>query len=390
MSKGTEKYLYYISAGHLFTDMMQGVLPALLPFLISKYGYSYAMAASLVFGMNLLSSIVQPVFGVLADRFAMPWMLGAGLFLACGGMAAAGLTSDYSLLFIAVMVSGIGVAAFHPEGAHYANKVSGQNKKATGISIFSFGGNLGFALGPVLATPLVLAFGLQGISLLFLPAFIMGGLLLVQMNKCHGMLKNSPRTQASRTGHRQSDRWGAFGLLCVLLFSRSFIFYGMNTFLPLYWINVFNKPETTANFMLSVFLTAGAAGTLFGGRLADSFGLQRMIRAGFCLLLPAVALFAASHSVMLSTFLLIPISLGLYLPFSSMVVTGQRYLPNHVGLASGVTLGLVISVGGLAAPMLGRLADLHGFQPVMYTLAAIAVIPAAAAFFLPGAEEDAR
>ena len=383
-----KKYLYYISAGHLFTDMMQGVLPALLPFLISEHGYSYAVAASLVFGLNLVSSVVQPLFGVMADKTAMPWLLGVGVFLACSGMAATGLTSSYPLLFISVMISGIGIAAYHPEGARYANKVSAQKKKATGISIFSFGGNMGFALGPIAATTLVLGFGLKGVTFLLIPAIIMGVLLLVQMRKCHAALNVTQAKKTVKTGERAADRWGAFGLLCVLLFSRSFVFYGMNTFLPLYWISVFGQPETTANTALSIFLTVGAFSTLFGGRLADRFGLHSMIRIGFAMLLPAISLFAFSPSVTVSTLLLIPIGMGLYLPFSSMVVTGQRYLPNHVGLASGVTLGLVISVGGLAAPVLGKLADLSGFHPVMYVLTCIAVIPALMAFFLPEANVE--
>ena len=368
--------------------MMQGVLPAILPFLISEHGYSYAVAAGLVFGLNLVSSIVQPLFGMLADKVAMPWLLGLGVFLACSGMAATGLTSSYPLLFLSVMISGIGIAAYHPEGARYANKVSAQKKKATGVSIFSFGGNMGFALGPLAATTLVLGSGLRGISFLFIPAFIMGALLLVQMNKCHALLNVTQAKETAKTEERAADRWGAFGLLCVLLFSRSSVFYGMNTFLPLYWINVFGQPETTANTALSIFLAVGAVSTLFGGRLADRFGLHNMIRVGFAVLLPATALFAISPDVILSTLLLIPIGMGLYLPFSSMVVTGQSYLPNHVGLASGVTLGLVISVGGLAAPILGKLADLSGFHPVMYVLTAIAVIPAVMAFFLPKANTE--
>jgi len=378
-----KKYLYYISAGHLFADMTQGVLPAILPFLISEHGYSYTVAASLVFGLNLVSSVVQPIFGLLADKKAMPWMLGVGVFLACSGMAATGLTSNYTLLFFSSMLCGIGVAAYHPEGARYANKVSSQNKKATGISIFTFGGNIGFALGPLVATSLVLAFGLKGISLLFIPAFIMGALLLVQMRKCQAMLTLSQAKSTAQAAERARDRWGAFGLLCVLLFSRSFIFYGMNTFLALYWIKVFDQPETLANMALSTFLAVGAFSTLLGGRLADRLGLHNMIRIGLVLLLPAMALFAFSTSMVVSTVLLIPIGMGLYLPFSALVVTGQRYLPNHVGLASGVTLGLVISVGGLAAPVLGKLADHGGFHPVMTVLAVVAVIPAVLSFFLP-------
>lgn len=390
MKEARSNVMYCIAAGHLLTDMNQGILPALLPFLISEHGYSYTVAASLVFGLNLVSSIVQPLFGALADKVNMPWLLGAGVFLACGGMGATGLTSNYTFLFIAVMISGIGIAAFHPEGLRYINKVSARTKKATGISIFSFGGNIGFAVGPVVATTLLLGFGLKGIALLFIPAVVAGALLFVQMRRLQQSLHNSGTARKAAPAARQTDRWGAFAILCVLLFSRSFVFYGLNTFLPLYWINVFGRPETAANTALSIFLTVGAISTLFGGQLADRFGLHRMIHIGFLMLLPAMALFAFSPSATLATVFLVPIAMGLYLPFSPMVVTGQKYLPNHIGLASGVTLGLVISVGGLAAPLLGRIADLHGFHPMMYVLAALAVIPAVAAFFLPGLELDKK
>ncbi len=382
MQAGRRGSIYYISAGHMFADMAQGVLPAILPFLISEHGYSYALAASLVFGLNLISSIIQPLFGLLADKGAMPWVLGAGVFLACAGMGFTGLVSSYPLLFIAVTVSGIGVAAFHPEGARWAGKIAAEKKKATALGIFSFGGNIGFALGPMLATPLVLCFGMRGLCFLFLPALVMGALLLRHMHALQRSMQEKSGAEAG-PGAPGKDRWAAFGLLCVILLSRSFVFYGMNTFLPLYWIKVFGATEAAASTALSFFLATGALCALFGGRLADRFGLHSMIRAGFLLLLPAAALFALGPSLLPATLLLAPIAAGLYLPFSPMVLLGQKYLPRHVGLASGVSLGLVISVGGLAAPSLGRLADLHGFHPVMHVLACLALIPALAAFFLP-------
>src|SRR5665647_1132970 len=125
------KQVLLLSAGHMFTDLNQGALPAILPFLILEQGLSYTAAAGLIFAANFASSIVQPVFGYLADRISKPWLMPIGIFLAGLGMAFTGLTANYWLLFAAVTVSGIGVAAFHPEGARMSNRISGE-KKGTG------------------------------------------------------------------------------------------------------------------------------------------------------------------------------------------------------------------------------------------------------------------
>ena len=382
MKERVSPYSYLLCTAHIITDLNQGVLPVILPVFIREYGFNYATAASLVFALNLVSSVVQPVFGALADRIRQPWIMSAGVLLAGGGMAATGMLTGHTAIFAAVLISGIGIAAFHPEAAVYANKVAGR-KKGTGVSIFSFGGNIGFALGPIVATWLLLTFGLKGVTALVIPVAIIAPVLLVAMNR---HLRGEAAAQADGTHQHKTpgtDRWGAFSLLCVLLFSRSIIFYGLNTFLPLYWIYEFKQTEATAGAALSILLAVGAATTLISGRMADRFGFHKMIRGGFVFLLPLLGIFACTTNVTAATLLLVLIGLALYAPLSPMIVMGQKYLPNHIGLSSGVTLGLSVSVGGMAAPLLGRLADLHGLPPVLYTLAACAVLPAFLAFALP-------
>jgi FSR family fosmidomycin resistance protein-like MFS transporter len=377
------RHIYLLSAAHLFTDMNQGALPAILPFFIAEYGFNYTTAASLVFALNLVSSIVQPAFGVLSDKAGKPWIMAAGTLLAGSGIAAAGFISSYPLLFASFMVSGIGIAAYHPDAARYANKVSGR-KKGTGLSIFSFGGNLGFALGPVIGMWLLLSFGLKGISVFFLPAVITAFALYVVMSRYQrDEATASSARKIQSDAQEKKDRWAAFALLCVLVFSRSFIFYGMVTFLPLYWIHVFKQPESVAGTALSLLLAAGAVSTLIGGRMADRFGFHKVVRGGFLFLLPMLCLFNVADNVTYAALLLVPLGVALYVPFSPMVVMGQRYLPNRIGLASGVTLGLAVSVGGIAAPILGRIADAHGLHTVMYITAIVAVVPAILAFALP-------
>jgi FSR family fosmidomycin resistance protein-like MFS transporter len=297
-------------------------------------------------------------------------------------MAATGILTSHTALFAAVLISGMGIAAFHPEAAIYANKVAGRNK-GTGVSVFSFGGNLGFALGPIIATGLLLTFGLKGVTALFIPSAIIAPVLLIAMNR---YLRSEELARSDGFQQREApgtDRWGAFSLLCALVFSRSVIFYGLNTFLPLYWIYVFKQTEATAGAALSILLTVGAVTTLISGRLADRFGFHKLIRGGFFFLLPLLGIFAFTTNVAVATLLLVLIGLALYAPFSPMIVMGQKYLPNHLGLSSGVTIGLSVSIGGIAAPLLGKVADLYGLPPVMYILAACAVLPAVLVFFLP-------
>src|SRR5437764_4331518 len=169
-----------LSAGHLFTDVAQGSVPALLPFLISKDHLSYAAVSALVLAATISSSVIQPVFGHLSDRRSLPWLMPLGPALGGIGIALAGVAPTYALTFAAIVVSGIGVAAFHPEGSRFANYVSGA-RRASGMSLFSVGGNIGFALGPVIVTPLMLIFGLHGTAFLLVPAALMGVVLMHEL-----------------------------------------------------------------------------------------------------------------------------------------------------------------------------------------------------------------
>ena len=169
-----------LSAGHLFTDVNQGAVAALIPFLVAERGLSLAAVGALVTAATVSSSIVQPLFGIFSDNRPLPVLMPLGLLLAGFGIALVGVAPSYPLILLCVVVSGIGVAAFHPEAARFANYVSGSGR-ARGMSFFSVGGNAGFALGPVLTTPLVLVFGLPGTLFLAAPAALMAAVLFIEM-----------------------------------------------------------------------------------------------------------------------------------------------------------------------------------------------------------------
>lgn len=376
-----QKYLAMLSAGHFFTDVNQGALPAILPFLISEYHLSYASAASLVFAANFVSSIIQPIFGHLADRISRPWLMPVGVFLAGAGLAFTGFINIYWLLFLSIMLSGVGIAAFHPEAARLAHHVAGE-KKGTGVSIFAVGGNAGFAVGPIFATSALLYWGLKGTLVLIVPVTIMAIVLMLEMNTIRQLATPAVKKQTGNSMETVRDEWGAFSRLTVVIFSRSMMFYGMSTFIPLYWIGVLGQSKAVAGTALSILLFTGAIGTLIGGRLADRYGFRQVIKIGFSSLLPFMLLFINVSDVAIATLLLIPIGLGLYIPFSPAVVLGQKYLPNRMGLASGVTLGLAVSIGGVTTPLLGWIADQYGLHVAFMIIACVPLVAAGMAFTL--------
>src|SRR3954463_2273750 len=169
-----------LSSGHLATDFANGALPALLPFFVDKFALSYTLAAAIVLASAVSSSIVQPLFGLWSDRRGAIWLLPAGVALAGIGIALAAVAPSYWLVLVFVVVSGFGVAAFHPEGSKFA-AFAGGRRRASAMSLFSIGGNLGYAIGPTVATPLVLAFGLTGGLLLAVPCFGVALVLLSLM-----------------------------------------------------------------------------------------------------------------------------------------------------------------------------------------------------------------
>ncbi len=367
-----------LATAHLFDDVNQGVIPALLPFFIAERGFTIAAAAGLVFASNISSSVLQPLFGVLADRRSMPWLVPLGLLLAGTGVALAGLAPTYALVLAAAAVTGIGVAAFHPEAARQIYTLSGE-RRATAMSFFAVGGNLGFALGPAVATPLQVALGLRGTILLVLPALAMS-LVLVRAG-VRGARENTPAPE--RRPVSKPDRWAAFARLSAPVLARAIVFYGLNTFIPLYWIRVFGASKSGGGAALTLMLGSGVAGTLAGGWLADRFGRRVVVLVSMLALCPLMAGFVAATSRGAALALLVPIGLALYAPFSVMTVMGQEYLPGRVGTASGLTIGLAVTLGGLAAPLLGRFADLHGVKAAVALLVLVPLAGAAATLTLP-------
>lgn len=376
-----------MSVGHFTVDINQGALVSILPFLIAAYGYDYATAGTLVLAYNLVGSIVQPLFGQIADRKYTGWMLPAAALLACGGMAASGFCSSYPLLCMAVVAGGVGVSMMHPVAALVVNRSADAGRHGWALSIFSFGGSLGFALGPVVMSSSVELFGMAGTLVILIPAAVFCALVIPRLGALAELMR-SGEGAVRRAGANGSDDWNAFARLCCTVFTRSVIYHGLNTFVALFWVYELGRSKTAGSATLSLFFFSACAGTLLGGKLADRIGYRSVLRVSHLAMVPLLCLLSATRDVVWATLLLIPLGLVMNMGYSSMVVLGQRYLPNRMGLASGITLGVSVTIGGVAVPLLGRAADMYGLSVVFPILAGLGAFAALGTMFLRPLEED--
>jgi FSR family fosmidomycin resistance protein-like MFS transporter len=383
--------LAVLAAGHACADMAQGAVPALLPFLISQRGISYSAAGVLILVTSVGSSAIQPLFGLGSDRLALPWLLPLGVFLAGLGVALVGLTSSYPATAVAVGLSGLGVAAFHPEAARFANQVSGE-RRGQGMSFFSLGGNAGFALGPILVTPLVLVFGLRGTLLLAVIPAIVAVVLARELGRLRAVAAEKSAHVARNLAEddRDEDDWNAFVRLGGVVALRSCVYFGLQAFIPLWFIHHLGTGEGTGNAALTAMLVAGAVGTYSGGRVVDRVGRRRLVVGSTLVTIPVLVALVLAPSPLTAGLLTALAGYLIILTFSVTVVMSQEYLPNRLGLASGVSLGLAIGVGGIAAAALGVVADAWGLRTVMWLIVAVAVPMVVLARTLPVTRAERR
>ncbi len=358
-----------MSVGHACVDIYQGAVAALVPFFVSERAYTYAAASGVVLAATLLSSVVQPLFGAVTDRWALPWLLPVSTLAAGTGVALSGLGGSYPLTLLAVAVTGIGVAAYHPEAARVAREVS--RGSHTGMSWFSLGGNIGFALAPLLVSAVVATAGLRASPLLAVPA-VAGAVL------CAAALRAArPPATASATARAATpagrDDWRSFTRLTGAIVCRSIVFVGLSTFISLYVRERTGGGGAAGTAALFVLYLGGAVGTVAGGRLAARHQRVTVVRWSYALSVLAVAgvVFVPGPALYLCVALT---SAGLYVPFSLHVTLGQDYLPRRVGTASGVTLGLAVSVGGVASPAIGALADATSLHTALMPLIALPAV----------------
>jgi FSR family fosmidomycin resistance protein-like MFS transporter len=357
-----------LSGGHLATDFANGALPALLPYLKDRFGLSYTLTALLMLGSAASSSVIQPAFGLLSDRRGALWLAPVGVAVAGVGIALAADAPSYWLVLALVVVSGLGSAAFHPEGSKFAAYVSGR-RRATGMAAFSIGGNLGFALGPIAAGGIVAAFGLRGGLALVVPCAAVAALLVAGYRYLGSF---APRAvDAAGHGH-EGDSPRGLALLLGIITLRSFSWWGLITFVPLWEVSL-GHSKSYASHLLALMLLVGALGTIVAGPAADRFGRRPVLMASMIAAPPLVAGYIVFGGAV-GAICLALVGMCVVGTFGVTMVMSQEYLPSRIGMASGLSIGFSIGLGGIGAVALGAIADSIDLRTALWVTAIVPVL----------------
>ena len=361
---------YLTMVGHACSDINQGALSAVLPFLVATGSYSYFDVTMLILAANIASAVIQPLFGWMGDKHPRPWFMALGVFLAGVGMCGIGFFTEFWMIVCSAMVCGVGVAMFHPEGGRLANLAAGV-RKAGGMSIFAVGGNIGFFVGPILCAAFLTAFGMHGTLVFLFPATACA-IVLLSFNGRFKALGTSRK--ATGDAAEKPEQWGKFCLMMGVLSVRSVLSYGLMSFIPLFVMSVIGQPEAISSLTLSIFSVAGAAATILSGRASEKFGPHKLMVVCFALTAVFTVFFALNRSFAAAIVFAMLLAVVSDLCYPSSVALGMSYVPRHLGMASGFSYGIAVCVGGVAEPFLGMAGDSIGLPAVMLIIAALAAV----------------
>lgn len=377
--KHDRRYSYLMMIAHLCDDLNQGALVAVIPFLVLHNGYSYAEVTALLLASNAASAIIQPLFGWLGDKKPRPWLMAAGIFLAGIGMAGVGVLPNYPLIMASAMLSGIGVAMFHPEGGRLGNLTAGE-QKGKGMSIFAVGGKLGFTFGPLVATAAIALWGLPGTLIFIIPSTLCAAILLSQ-NKA--LLSYSNPDKQSSDDSLYQDNWVGFGFVMGAISCRSIMYYAFLSFIPLFLVYNLGQEEAFASSVISLFALVCAVGTIASGWAGQLLGAKKLIIVSYACVAIEVVIFAFNGSLIVALILIALLALTCDISYPSAVAMGQSFVPHHLGMASGLSFGVMVCIGGLMTPVFGLIGDYFGLQVVMLCVTAIALLGIIITLFIP-------
>ena len=351
---------------HCINDFGQGSLAALIPFFIANFGLNYYQSATIIFCNTIVASIAQPALGYVADRWRVPWFIPVGFTVTLVSISAMALATSYEMILALSLLAGVGAALFHPEAALLVNRTQ-SHEIGNAMGRFAVGGSAGFALGPLLAGG-VYVFGGQFLWLFTVIALI-GVLLYVYAftgstdTDAIGESKISAKSTNSGT-----NDWVSFGKLFFVIASRSILFSVLSIFIPILYITVINGEASASSLALTMYFAMGAVLTYMGGALSDKLGFLKTVRLGNLIFLPSVLVFIFVPNIWGFFGAMIPMAFGVFSQYGPITVLGQKYLAKNAGFASGITLGLGITLGGLVAPYVGHLADIYDVQTALMTL----------------------
>ena len=387
----TFSILAAISFCHLLNDMMQSLLPALYPMLKGSYQLSFGQIGLLTFTYQITASLLQPIVGMFTDRSPRPYSLSVGMGFTLVGLLMLAFAGNYGLLLLAAALVGTGSSVFHPESSRVARMASG-GRHGLAQSVFQVGGNVGSAIGPLLAAFIVIPRGQSSVAW-FSATALLGMFVLFNVGhwyKAHGVARLKPRTADGKAEAAPQSRQVtiAIAVLLALIFSKYFYLASLSSYYTFYLINRFSVSVQSAQLYLFLFLAAVALGTIVGGPLGDRFGRKYVIWASILGVLPFTLLLPHAN-LFWTAVLTVPIGMILASAFPAIVVYAQELMPGKTGTVAGLFFGFAFGMGGVGAAVLGKLADVYGITTVYQMCAFLPLIGLLAAF-LPNVEKRAK
>ena len=359
------KMLCILSLGHFATDVCQSALPAILPFLKAKLMLSYAMSGAIVMASNITSSVIQPLFGYISDKKEKPFLLPFGCLSAGIGLAFIAVPDSFWLVLLLVMISGLGIASYHPEGFKTASFFTG-SRMATGMAVFTIGGNLGLAVGPIAPTFIIGRFGIENLPLMMIFPAIFLVFLAMGWSKI-GKAKRSSKSKDVDHGHLPKGTYLSVGLIVAAVIMRSWTHFGLMAYIPFYYIDYQQGDPLYAGALVSTFLFGGAAGTILGAPVSDRIGYKNFLMLSLGLSSILFPLILISNGAMLFVSLGL-VGMTLISSFTVTIVMAQGLLPNNLGVASGLMAGFAIGTGGIGVTLLGLVADQFGVPTALKSI----------------------
>lgn len=359
------KVLCVLSLGHLATDVCQSALPAILPFLKAKLMLSYAMSGAIMMASNITSSVIQPFFGYLSDQKEKRLLLPLGCLCAGLGLSFIAIPDSYWAVMLLVIVSGLGIACYHPEGFKTASFFTG-SRMATGMAVFTIGGNIGLALGPLAPTFIISQFGIDHLPLMLVFPVV----FLLSLSFVWRTISRSSRSKRPKDKSQVAIPRGTIisvGLIIAAVIMRSWTHFGVMAYIPFYFIDYEKGDPLYAGTLVSTFLFGGAIGTLIGAPLADRFGHKRYFVFSLALTTVLFPLILFTHGMMLFLSLGL-VGMALISSFTVTMVMAQELLPNNLGVASGLLAGFAIGTGGIGVTLLGIIADNFGVPAALKSI----------------------
>ncbi|WP_347259492.1 MFS transporter [Rudaea sp.] len=361
-----------VSASHFLNDLIQSLLPSIYPILKSNYALDFGQIGLLTFTYQTTASLLQPVVGAYTDRRPLPYSLPVGMGFTLAGLLLLSQAASFPMLLLAAALVGTGSSIFHPESSRIARLASG-GRHGFAQSFFQVGGNAGSALGPLLAAFLILPHGQGALAWVSVLALV-GIVLLTRVGMWYAQRAKPKAAKIAALAATLPRRRVvlAVGVLLALIFSKYFYLISLSNYYTFYLIEKFHVSTQSAQIHLFYFLGAVALGTLAGGPIGDKVGRKWVIWVSilgvlpFSLLLPHVDLFWTAV-------LTVIIGLILSSAFSAILVYATELLPGNVGMVAGMFFGFAFGMGGIAAAVLGKLADYRGIE---YVYALCAWLPA--------------